>query len=50
MVCVHATSVADCEFDPQSGQTKDYKTGILLPLYTKHAALKEQRLVGFESR
>ena len=28
MVSVLAASVVDCEFDPRSGQTKDYKIGI----------------------
>jgi hypothetical protein len=31
MVCVLASSAVDCEFEPRTGQTKDYKIGILFP-------------------
>jgi hypothetical protein len=34
-----ALSVVDCEFEPQSSQTKDYKIGLCC-FSTKHAALR----------
>jgi len=49
MVSVIALSVVDCESEPSSSQTKDYKIGIWFSV--KHAALRSrgQRLVGSES-
>ena len=48
MVSVFASSTVDRGFEPQSGQTKDYKIGICC--FVKHAALRrEQILVGSES-
>jgi hypothetical protein len=29
MVSVNTSNVVDCGFDPRSGQTKDYKIGIV---------------------
>ena len=50
MVSVLTSSPVDRRFDPQSGQTKDYRIGICC-FSAKHAALrrKGQRLVGLES-
>ena len=41
MVNVLASSAVDCGFEPQAGQTKDYKIGICC-FPTKHAALKKK--------
>jgi hypothetical protein len=41
MVSVLATSAVDCEFEPRSGQTKDYKIGICC-FSAKHAALRRK--------
>jgi hypothetical protein len=41
MVSMLASSVVDCGFDPQSSQTKDYKTDICY-FSTKHAALRRK--------
>ena len=49
MVSVLASSVVDREFEPRSGQTKDYKIGISC-FSPKYATLRsEQRLVDSES-
>jgi hypothetical protein len=49
MVSVLASSEVDRGFEPQSGQTKDYKIGICC-YSAKHAALRRKsRLVGSES-
>ena len=51
MVSVLTWSAVDCGFEPQSGQTKNYKIGICC-FSANQAALtkeKEQRLVGSES-
>ena len=50
MLGVLSSSAVDPVFEPQSGQTSDYKIGICC-LSAKHAAFrsKEQRLVGSES-
>ena len=32
MVCVLVLSAVDCEFEPRTGQTKDYKIGIFFLL------------------
>ena len=37
-----ASSAVDCGFEPRSGQTKDYKTGICR-FSTKHAAFRRKR-------
>ena len=43
------SSADDCGFEPQSGQTKDYKIGICC-FSAKHAAFRRKgRLVGSES-
>ena len=42
MVSVLASSAVDCEFEPWSSQTKDYKTSICF-FSVKHAALKSKR-------
>ena len=49
MVSMLAWSAVDREFEPQSGQTKDYKSDICC-FSAQNAALseKEQRLVGSE--
>jgi hypothetical protein len=41
MVSVLASSVVDRGFEPQSGQTKDYKIGICC-FSTKHTALRSR--------
>ena len=41
MVCVLAASAVDSGFEPQSGQTKDYKIGICC-FSAKHAALRRK--------
>jgi hypothetical protein len=41
MVCVLASSVVDRGFEPQSGQTKDYKIGICC-FSAKHAASRRK--------
>ena len=41
MGSVLASSVVDCEFEPQSYQTKDYKIGICC-FFAKHAALRRK--------
>jgi len=41
MVSMLASSAVDCEFEPWSSQTKDYKTGICFFSF-KHAALKSK--------
>ena len=41
MVSVLASTAVDHGFDPQSGQTKDYKIGICC-LSAKHAALNKK--------
>ena len=41
MVCVLAWSTVDRGFEPQSGQTKDYKIGICC-FSAKHAALRRK--------
>jgi hypothetical protein len=41
MASMLALSVADCELEPWSGQTKDYKTGIC-SFSAKHAALRRK--------
>ena len=41
MVSVLASSAVDCGFEPQSGQTKDYKIGICC-FFTKHAAIRRK--------
>jgi hypothetical protein len=41
MVCVLASSAVDRGFEPQSGQTKDYKIGICC-FSAKHAALRRK--------
>ena len=41
MVSVLASSGVDCGFEPQSGQTKDYKISICC-FSTKHAALRRE--------
>ena len=41
MVSVLASSAIDCEFDPRSGQTKEYKIGICC-FSAKHAALRSK--------
>jgi hypothetical protein len=41
MVSMLALSVVDCELEPWSGQTKDYKTGIC-SFSAKHAALRRK--------
>jgi hypothetical protein len=41
MVSVLASSVVDRGFEPRSGQTKDYKTGICC-FSAKHAALRSK--------
>ena len=49
MVSVLASSAVGREFEPRSGQTKDYKIGICC-FSAKHAALgRKSRLVGSES-
>ena len=45
MVSIVTSSVVDCEFEPWSGQSKDYKIGSCC-FSAKNA---EQRLVGSES-
>jgi hypothetical protein len=47
MANVLALSVVDREFEPRSGQTKDYQIGICY-FSAKHSALGEKRLVGSE--
>ena len=42
MVSVLASSAVDCGFEPQSGQTKNYKIGICC-FSAKHAALSRKR-------
>jgi hypothetical protein len=50
MVSMLTSSVVDRGFEPRSGQTKDYKIGILLLLRQAHSIKeKEQRLFGSES-
>jgi hypothetical protein len=40
MVSVLTSSAVDCEFEPRSGQTKDYKIGMCcFSAISKHAAL-----------
>jgi len=39
MVSMPALSAVDCGFEPQSGQTKDYKIGICC-FSAKHTALR----------
>ena len=41
MVSVLASGVVDRDFEPRSGQTKDYEIGICC-FSTKHAALKRK--------
>jgi hypothetical protein len=41
MVSIHASSVVDHGFEPQSGQTKDYKIGISCTS-AKHTALRRK--------
>ena len=41
MVSVLSSSAVDCEFEPQSGQTKDYKIGICW-LSAMHATLRSK--------
>ena len=41
MVSVLATSAVDCEFEPRSGQTKDYTIGICC-FSAKHATLRRK--------
>ena len=41
MVSVLASSGVNCGFEPQSGQTKDYKIGICC-FFTKLTALREK--------
>ena len=41
MVCVLSSSVVDREFEPRSGQTKNYKIGMFC-FSAKHAALKKK--------
>ena len=41
MVSVLATSAIDCEFEPRSGQTKEYKIGVCC-YSAKHAALRRK--------
>jgi hypothetical protein len=41
MVSVLASSAVDCEFEPRSGQTKDYKIGICC-FSAKHEALRRK--------
>ena len=40
MLCVMASSAVDCEFEPRTGQTKDYKIGIFFSFSAKQAALR----------
>ena len=42
MASVLASSVVDCGFEPQSGQTKDYETGVYY-FSAKHAALNRSK-------
>jgi hypothetical protein len=42
MVSVLAASVVNREFEPRSGQTKNYKIGICC-FFAKHAALRGER-------
>ena len=46
MVCVLASSAVDCGFEPQSGQTKDYKIGICC-FSAKYAALRRKSKDGW---
>jgi hypothetical protein len=49
MVSVRVSSAVDREFEPRSGQTKDYKIGKRC-FSAKHAALRRKsRLFGSES-
>jgi hypothetical protein len=41
MVSVLTSSAVDHEYEPRSGQTKDYKIGICC-FYVKHAALRRK--------
>ena len=41
MVCVLTSSAVDCGFEPQLGQTKDYKIDICC-FSAKHAALRKK--------
>ena len=41
MISVLASSVVDCEFEPQTGQTKDYKISICC-FSAKHTALRSK--------
>jgi hypothetical protein len=41
MVCMLASSVLDCGFEPRLGQTKDYKIGICC-FSAKHTALRRK--------
>ena len=41
MVCVIVSSAVDREFEPQSGETKDYKIDMWC-FFAKHAALKSK--------
>jgi hypothetical protein len=45
MVCVLSSSVVDREFEPRSGQTKNYKIGMFC-FSAKHAALKKRDKTG----
>jgi hypothetical protein len=45
MVSVLASSAVDLGFEPQSGQTKDYKIGICC-FSAKHAALRRKSKNG----
>ena len=45
LVSMLTISVVDCEFVPQSDQTKDYKIGICC-FSTKHAALRRKSKDG----
>ena len=49
MVSVFASSARDRGFEPRSGQTKDYKIGIVLLRFAHSIKEKEQRLVGSQS-
>jgi hypothetical protein len=40
MVDVLASSAVDCEFEPRTGQTKDYNIGICVSFSAKQAALR----------
>jgi hypothetical protein len=46
MVSVLASSAVDCEFDPRSGQTKDYEIGICF-FSAKHAPLRRKSKIGW---